>query len=176
MLASAQMTDATSLVVLAVPSRARCARGKTEGTGQVYCVAIERRRCMHPLQTRISISDLKVGETKICAEASISPQLLCASPRVSEPLGRVGLRRPPRACLRPSQGANSLPARSDRACVASWLPFLFLSFLFVLAQSVPDPSDPVAEAYVLATRHPGRMSVVLFVWSGRLGWGRRALS
>ena len=168
------MTDATSLGCAGCSfSREMCHGGKRRerhGWPPSFC------RCMRPLQSRISICHLKVGETKICAEASISPQLLCASPRVSEPLGRVGLRRPPRACLRPSQGANSLPARSDRACVASWLPFLFLSFLFVLAQSVPDPSDPVAEAYVLATRHPGRMSVVLFVWSGRLGWGRRALS
>jgi len=46
-----------------------------------------------------------------------SPQLLCASPRVSRPSERVGLRRPSRACLRPSQDANSLPARSDRACL-----------------------------------------------------------
>eukprot|EP00964_Phaeocystis_antarctica_P164095 scaffold141526_cov102-Phaeocystis_antarctica.AAC.1 len=45
------------------------------------------------------------------------PQLLCASPRVSEPLGRVGLRQPSRACLSPSQHANSLPARSNRACL-----------------------------------------------------------
>ena len=72
---------------------------------------------MRPLQSRISICDLKVGETKICAETSISPQLLCASPRVSEPLGRVGLRQPSRACLGPSQHANSLPARSNRACL-----------------------------------------------------------
>ena len=36
---------------------------------------------------------------------------------MSEPLGRVGLRQPSRACLGPSQHANSLPARSNRACL-----------------------------------------------------------
>ena len=141
------MTDATSLGCAGCSfSREMCHGGKRR---ERHRRSISFCRCMRPLESRISICDLKVGETKICAETSISPQLLCASPRVSEPLGRVGLRRPPRACLRPSQGANSLPARSDRACLPSFRFYLFWLWLCLDCQSVPDPSDPVAEACLL---------------------------
>ncbi len=66
------------------------------------------------------------------------------------------------------------PLKAQTLCLhaqtaPAWLPYLFLSFLFVLAQSVPDPSDPVAEAYLLPGTLGGCQSFSLFglaVWAG----------